>query len=70
MRRTYGFIVCEFCKRRRKFNLHHKTYERLGHERTTDLIILCDDCHTEVHQMDERIPLTTRTKKVRKLHRV
>jgi 5-methylcytosine-specific restriction endonuclease McrA len=66
MRRRYGRIVCEFCKYRGKFNLHHKTYERLGRERTTDLIILCDDCHEKVHSLDKKIPLPTRTKMVRK----
>lgn len=31
-------------------HLHHTTYERLGHERLTDLMPLCQRCHTELHQ--------------------
>ena|SRR4030067_1418798 len=71
MRRKYGRIVCEFCKKFGKFNLHHKTYERLGRERTTDLIILCDDCHLEVHEIAkmEKLGLKAATKRIRKIHR-
>ena len=29
-------------------DVHHNTYERLGHERDTDLITLCRACHEEV----------------------
>lgn len=29
--------------------MHHKTYKRLGKERLTDLILLCEDCHLELH---------------------
>lgn len=42
---------CERCKRGRRASLqvHHKTYERLGHERLEDVEVLCQRCHAEVH---------------------
>ncbi|KAA3645534.1 MAG: HNH endonuclease [Chloroflexi bacterium] len=33
-------------------NVHHRTYDRRGNERFTDLIVLCQDCHSTFH--DER----------------
>jgi 5-methylcytosine-specific restriction endonuclease McrA len=29
--------------------VHHRTYARLGHERPTDLIVLCEECHRRYH---------------------
>lgn len=37
-----------------KLHLHHKTYERLGHERIEDLSWLCVGCHTAVHVLARR----------------
>ena len=65
-----GGICCEFCRTSGKINLHHKTYERLGCERTTDLIILCDGCHQTVHDLNRSVSLPTRTKQVRKLLKI
>src|SRR5437867_3194723 len=67
MRRQYGQIVCEFCKSDKKFNLHHKTYERLGHERSTDLIILCDNCHDTVHAISTEVGVESATRRIRKI---
>lgn len=64
--RKNGGLHCEFCKCQAKLNLHHKTYERLGNERSTDLIILCDNCHNTIHQMDRSISLPSRTRRLRK----
>lgn len=37
---------CEWCGwLADRLELHHKTYERLGHERDSDLELLCPDCH-------------------------
>jgi hypothetical protein len=37
---------CERCGRRaHRFELHHKTYDRLGRERHGDVELLCPDCH-------------------------
>lgn len=30
-------------------DVHHKTYERLGDERMSDLEVLCRTCHTKHH---------------------
>lgn len=42
--------TCERCGASgRRLEVHHKTYARLGHERMSDLIDLCEDCHDYVH---------------------
>lgn len=33
-----------------RFHVHHRTYERLGHERVEDLTALCPRCHRRYHQ--------------------
>jgi len=40
---------CEHCGSAAKIQLHHLTYERLGKELPTDVIILCKDCHGKAH---------------------
>lgn len=35
-----------------RFNVHHKTYERLGEERMEDLELLCSPCHNVEHYPD------------------
>lgn len=44
--------LCERCgKIPKRFEVHHLTYDRLGDERLTDLIALCNDpCHVEADQ--------------------
>jgi len=41
---------CQLCNSRTKLNVHHRTYERRGHERDDDLITLCESCHSIFHQ--------------------
>lgn len=36
---------CEKCSEHSGLSVHHKTYERLGNERSDDLIVLCQSCH-------------------------
>lgn len=36
---------CQVCNSPRRLETHHRTYERLGHERDDDLIVLCHECH-------------------------
>lgn len=47
---------CEHCGRLRQgrggFDVHHVTYERLGHEDPEDLLFLCRRCHEEAHSPD------------------
>lgn len=36
---------CERCGLETPLELHHKTYERLGNERLSDLELICSTCH-------------------------
>lgn len=40
---------CQNCGKKAPLEVHHKTYERLGHERMRDLIGLCPQCHRKQH---------------------
>src|SRR5262249_7450162 len=39
-------------------NIHHLTYERLGCEDDQDLVTLCEDCHHELHEKVEPVPVS------------
>ena len=44
---------CQLCGAKRKdvqLHAHHNTYQRLGREKNTDLLVLCDPCHTKHRQ--------------------
>ena len=49
---------CEKCGRRHELDVHHKTYERLGDELMSDLIVLCVRCHNDLHYYENLIPAT------------
>jgi hypothetical protein len=38
---------CGFATNAKGLQLHHKNYDRLGHERDEDLIVLCLECHAK-----------------------
>jgi len=40
---------CQVCYSPKSLQVHHRTYERLGNERLTDLTVLCKECHTLFH---------------------
>lgn len=43
---------CARCFRRHLLGglqLHHRTYSRLGHERLSEVELLCDECHRKQH---------------------
>jgi hypothetical protein len=40
---------CERCNSKRDLQVHHRTYERLGHEWDQDLEVLCGGCHGDHH---------------------
>jgi len=40
---------CEVCGCRDRLQVHHLNYDRLGHERPDDLLVLCEDCHIALH---------------------
>ena len=42
---------CECCGERGKLTVHHLTYERLGCEYPSDLIVLCKPCHWVADEM-------------------
>lgn len=45
--------VCERCERKAgEWNVHHLTYDRLGCELLTDLVLLCRRCHQDVHGIE------------------
>lgn len=47
---------CQVCNRPSSavpLNAHHRTYERLGHERPEDITVLCRDCH-ELYESNRR----------------
>lgn len=51
-----GHPYCEVCESSEKvLQLHHLTYERLGKERDSDLVPLCDDCHVLVHELKKTV---------------
>ncbi len=41
---------CQNCLNTKWLQMHHRTYERVGHELLTDLTILCRRCHTRQHR--------------------
>lgn len=42
---------CQVCNtNKRTLDVHHRTYERLGHEHYTDLLVLCRECHGTFHK--------------------
>jgi HNH endonuclease len=52
-----GKIRCEACQSTdKRFNVHHRTYKRIGAERLIDLAILCEDCHERAHEMHRANP--------------
>jgi len=43
---------CQLCNSNGQLHVHHKTYERLGTEYTSDLIVLCRGCHAKFHDKE------------------
>ena len=56
---------CQLCGAKRKdvkLHAHHNTYQRLGREKNTDLLVLCEPCHGRHHDKlpkpdGEQLPL-------------
>lgn len=42
--RFFG-LACAICNAQVPLSVHHRTYDRLGHEFLSDCIPLCDECH-------------------------
>ena len=48
---------CQRCwGERRRLDVHHLTYERLGRERESDLVVLCATCHAAAHNLSNGGP--------------
>ena len=45
---------CSICGTAKNLDVHHLTYERLGHEDLDDLVSLCKRCHAIVHEKDKK----------------
>ena len=57
-----GYVSCHECGRKptkkelktgrwkRRFHVHHKTYNNIGHEKMEDLELLCWRCHERIHK--------------------
>ena len=43
--------TCEVCGKvvLKGFHIHHKTYEHFKYELDSELMFLCEDCHTNIH---------------------
>jgi 5-methylcytosine-specific restriction endonuclease McrA len=47
--------ICECCGMEGvAFDVHHKTYERLGNELIEDCEVLCEQCHDKLHGRDPK----------------
>ena len=40
---------CSICHSSINLHIHHRTYDRLGGELITDLLVLCEECHDLYH---------------------
>jgi len=42
---------CQLCNSPDSLAVHHRTYERRGHEAPADLTVLCSPCHAKFHDI-------------------
>lgn len=47
---------CQLCNGEDDLHVHHRTYERVGEERITDLTVLCGWCHARFHDVERKVP--------------
>lgn len=43
----------------KQYDLHHRTYKRLGAEWKSDLVPICRDCHNRIHEYFDKHPNAT-----------
>lgn len=47
-------MKCEKCGKKiyehEIYHIHHKTYKRIGNELDDDLMLLCPECHSDIHK--------------------
>lgn len=51
-RKSLDDYKCQLCNESENLNVHHNTYERLGDEKMSDLVTLCQSCHADYHGVD------------------
>lgn len=60
---------CVGCGSKKTLQLHHVSYDNVGHEEPTDLIVVCRPCHMAIHaELDRRfprLPLAVKVKRTR-----
>lgn len=44
--------VCFICGSNKNLQLHHRSYKKIFHNTTNNLICLCGSCHTSIHFKD------------------
>lgn len=49
-------VICHKDLRGNRYETHHLSYLRLGHERLRDVVTMCHACHTDFHQNWSRSP--------------
>ena len=42
------FPNCYICGSSKRLEVHHKTYENIGNEKSQELLVLCRKCHKEI----------------------
>ena len=62
--------TCEKCKRDLTHNssllhVHHTTYTNIGHENKEDVLLLCKDCHRDIHSIINSKKTKNKAKKVK-----
>jgi len=40
---------CQLCNSGGEVHAHHRTYDNLGHEKPSDVTVLCAECHAKFH---------------------
>jgi len=48
---NHNCVVCGVLKETKYMHHHHKSYKRIGNERLNDIIILCEQCHSQAHNV-------------------
>ena len=44
---------CQLCNAgNAELHVHHRTYENIGNEKLSDLVVLCKECHRKFHDID------------------
>ncbi len=54
-RKRYGALQraenrCQVCNSPEQLQVHHRSYQNLGSEKPSDLVVLCECCHKLFHE--------------------